>query len=171
MRPEINPFLAVGAASALLAACAGSGDQYPSLAIRDAERVTGQFNPSSAGDGTSHSTRPSVAAGDISRIVDQARESHRNFVAAQPSASRLVSGARGSGSESEARAQALVALADLSSKRSDTVIALADLDLMAAGAATEFSSTQSLGAAQRLVLEFVNAQDAALAQLWEQMER
>ena len=72
--------------------------------------------------------------------------------------------------ESKARADALLALADLSSKRSDTAIALADLDLMAAQSATQFASTTALADAQKVVLQLVTQQDNALARLWEQLE-
>lgn len=171
MRQVSHQIFAVSAASALLAGCAGSSDQYPSLAIRDAERVTGQFNPSPPSDAANPAAPQPYAPGDISRLVEQARESHRSFVAAQSSTSRLVSGARGSGLESKARADALLALADLSSKRSDTAIALADLDLMAAQSATQFASTAALAEAQQLVLQLVTQQDDALVKLWEQLEQ
>ncbi|MDJ0643982.1 MAG: hypothetical protein QNJ15_14305, partial [Erythrobacter sp.] len=138
-------------ASALVGGCAGSSDQYPSLAIRDAERVSGQFSPTRSAEAPASPTRQPRANGDIARLVEQAEDSHRAFVAAQSSTSRLVSGARGSGSESEARAQALVALADLSSKRSDTAIALADLDMMAAETAIDLFSSAALDEAQELV--------------------
>lgn len=171
MRHVSHQLLLVSAASALLSGCASSSDQYPSLAIRDAERVTGQFNPGPADEDVVSTAQQPSAAGDISRLVDRAQESHRSFVAARSATSRLVADARGSGSESEVRADALIALADLSSKRSDTAIALADLDLMAAQSATQFASTAALAEAQELVLELVTQQDVALAQLWEQLEQ
>ncbi|MEM8724961.1 MAG: hypothetical protein AAGE86_05495, partial [Pseudomonadota bacterium] len=91
--------------------------------------------------------------------------------AAQSSAGRLVSGARGTSAESDARARALIALADLSSKRSNTAIALGDIDLLAAQGATEFATSNELEAAQTLVVDLLDQQDRALATLWEQLER
>ena len=169
MRPKIHQFVVAVATCAFLAGCAGSSDQYPSLAIRDAERVSGQFSPSppteEIGPVREFSTQ------EISGLVAAAQESHQAFLDAQLVTGRLVSVARGSGAESEARALALVALADLSTKRSNTAIALADLDLLAAKAATELLSSEQLATAQTTVLELVNRQDSTLAQLWEQLER
>lgn len=170
MRHEFHQFSAMTLAFALLAGCAGNSDQYPSLAIREAERAVGQFTPTQVSDEVSP-TRSPASAQDIAKLVEQASESHRAFRAAQPSAGRLVSGARGTSTESDARAQALVALADLTSMRSNTAITLGDIDLLAAQGKTEFSTSSDLEAAQVLVADLVDQQDRALAALWGQLER
>ncbi len=170
MRYKFHQFSAVALAFALLSGCAGSSDQYPSLAIRDAERAVGQFTPTQAND-EAPPTRAPASAQDIAQLVEQASESHKAFLSAQSSAGRLVSGARGTSTESDARARALVALADLTSKRSDTAIALGDIDLLAAQGKTEFSTSGDLEAAQTLIADIVDQQDRALAALWGQLER
>lgn len=170
MRSKFHQFSCGALAFALLSGCAGDSGQYPSLAIRDAERVVGQYVPASADDAASP-VQPIASQQDIAQLVEQAAESHRAFLAAQSSTSRLVSGARGTGADSDARAQALVALADLTSKRSNTAIALADIDLLAAKGSTEFASSSDLSAAQTLVVDLVDQQDRALARLWGQLEQ
>ncbi|QUL39207.1 hypothetical protein [Erythrobacter sp. JK5] len=124
------------ATAAMLAGCAGDSGRYPSLAIRDAERISGQFTPTAR---AVEPVAPVASARDLAAIVDRANASSRAFANARPAASRAVTGARGTSIESDARARALVALADLSSLRSDTAIALGDLDLIAAESAVAFA--------------------------------
>jgi len=158
-------------AALLLAACAGSDDRYPSLAIRDAERAVGEFTPTQSGGSASTPVSALASVQDLKKIVDQATESHQAFITARPAASGLVRSARGSGAESDARARALVALADLASKRSETAIPMGDLDLLAAEARTTFAPHEEIVAARALVAGLVSQQDRALAELWAEMQQ
>lgn len=161
------PFLAAMMAAALLTGCAGDKDRYPSLAIRDAERAVGAFAP--APGNTAEPIRPVASVADLSALTERAQESHRQFRAAQGGVSRLVESARGQGIESNVRQRALVALADLTAMRSDTTMAVGDLDLLKAEAATTFAPTDDIDAARALVSALLNEQDSALDNLWERL--
>jgi hypothetical protein len=71
--------------------------------------------------------------------------------------------------ESNTRAAALVALADLRSRRGATSSVLADLDLLSAEAATTLTPDPALTAAQSEVTALLVREDEALAQLWDLM--
>jgi len=158
-------------AALLLTACAGSGDKYPSLAVRDAERAVGQFTPTRTVASSETPARAPASAEDLAKLVTEATESHRAFIVARPNASGLVDGARGTATESDARARALIALADLTSKRSDTAIPLGDLDLLAAEARTTLAPYSEIVAARALVAGLVDQQDRTLAELWAKMQQ
>lgn len=155
-------FVALCLTALLLSACAGSDKTYPSLAIRDAERVAGQFEPVAPADPP---VPPVASAQEVAGIVAEATEAHRRFTANEPGAQRLVNAARGSSRESNARSAALVALADLTSLRGQTVIALASLDDLATEAETTFAPTQEIRAAQNRVTQLVSEQDATIDSL------
>ncbi|MHA7818944.1 MAG: hypothetical protein ACX930_04780 [Erythrobacter sp.] len=152
----------VGLTALLLSGCAGSSDRYPSLAIRDSERVAGQFTPVAP---EQPSVPPVASAEEVSGIVAEAAEAHRQFVANEPGARRLVDAARGTGIESNARSLALVALADLTSLRGQTSIALASLDDLETRAAATFAPLAAIRTAQAEVEILVTQQDAAIDSL------
>jgi hypothetical protein len=154
-----------------LSACAGSGDRYPSLAVRDAERVAGQYIPGNSG--LDPATSPAVAvvsSQDLAQLVQAARNAHQKFLEARPRTRELARNGRAKGIDSDARARALIALADLSSLRSNTAIVLADIDLLEAQAATTLAPTQKIIAAQMTVAQLINEQTAMLDQLWVEIE-
>jgi hypothetical protein len=101
----------------LLAACATAEEEYPSLAIRDAERVSGRFEPVAA---TPYVPPPTPAAvlGLLDQLAADAASAHRSFVAEAPAASRIIQAAGGAEFGSDAWAAASVALAGLESSRS-----------------------------------------------------
>lgn len=145
---------------ALLAACAGDSGRYPSLAIRDAERFTGQFQPASPAPSD---PVPAVASSeDLLVIVDRAQDSHERFIEASLGVRRIVESARGLGIDTNARQQAFIALADLTAMRSDTATSLADLDLLEARAYTTFAPTEDVAAARALVASLVSEEDGTL---------
>lgn len=160
-------FALFGLACAALAGCAGDSDAYPSLAIRDAERVTGSLLPAS------QPAAPALSAQTIESIdtaLLAARSMHARFLAARPQAAALVDAARGRGPESDNRAQALIAMADLTSLHSETAIALADLDRMEVEAATEFAPVEAIRSAQVQVKKLVSDQDLILEALWSEID-
>jgi hypothetical protein len=165
-----SAILIVLPAFGLLTACAGDTGRYPSLAIRDAERVQGQYTPASS-DTPAAPIQPVAASTDIAALVAQAEASHQRFTQAEAGARELVAGARGLTIESNERQLALIALSDLSSLRSDTAVNLGSLDLLAAQASTTFAPTEELAAARALVLDLVTAEDAALDALWTELSQ
>lgn len=150
-----------------LSACAGSGDRYPSLALRPFE--TGEAPPSPPPAPIVVATAPAIGAGEIAALRGRAAAAHAAFQRQQPVAARLARAAAGQSVESNTRAQALVALAELTSLRSNTAGVLADLDLHAVNAATALRPDPALEMAQSEAAALVASEDAALVRLWEVM--
>ncbi|MBD3728446.1 MAG: hypothetical protein IE933_01950 [Sphingomonadales bacterium] len=159
------PMLAALAASLLLAGCASTSDQYPSLRIRDSERVQGTLEPASAAPVADPTPAPADLPGKLAAMLAGARSAHAEFTAALPGAQRSVAAARGASTESNAWAAAQVALADLDSARSKTAIALADLDLLYADATLEYTERTAIDAARDEVIGLVDDEDQALDRL------
>lgn len=151
-----------------LAACATSGDKYPSLAIRDVERAQGQFEPVPA---TPLDIPPVLApatgplADRLAALGRAANVSHKAFLASAPSATRLANAAAGSAIGSNGWASAQVALADLDSARSNTAIALADLDTLMVAAAVQAEDVSAIEVVRQQVLGQVGEEDDTLARL------
>ena len=149
----------------LLAACA-TPSAYPSLAIRDAERVKGAFGPPDTGTPAPVVAPPAPSAeltARLAQLQDQAQAAHREFVSAVPAAERLANGAGAVGSDSWASAQ--VALADLDSSRSKAAVALSELDILFIDATIDATRREAIGAARDSVVALVGQEDAVLARL------
>jgi hypothetical protein len=150
---------------AAVSACAGSDTRYPSLAMRSFE-----VNPPPSGPAQPPApTRPVVDSATLATMVERAVTANTGFTRQQTDAARLARAAAGRPVESDARAAALVAMADLAAQRGETTSVLADLDELVAAASTTFAPTQEIETARTQVLELVNSQDAAMARLWETM--
>jgi hypothetical protein len=152
-----------------LAACQTTPDgAYPSLAIRDVERVEGRYEPI-PGDPIDVPPVEVPLDGPLDQrlvaLVEQGRNAHARFTEAAPRASRLASAANGASVGSDAWASAQVALADLDSIRSETAIALGDLDLLFIATSVEADENASIAAARRDVLLLVQEEDRTLADL------
>lgn len=145
-----------------LAACAGQGGDYPSLAVRDAERWTGTM---AAGAAQPYVPAP-PGAPTLERTVQlaaEARSIHTDFLAAVPNARSRVAAAQGTGSESWAVAQ--VALADLEARRSRVMVALADLDLIYADASSAGEAIAPVADDRDAVAAMVDEESALIAEL------
>ena len=150
----------------LLSACAGSSDKYPSLAIRDVERVSGQFAGGPEVKPVDLPIPPLTPDRNIASLLEAATGSHERFLAREPSVRRLATSARGAGVDSLLRGNALVALSDLTSLRSQTEIALADLDLLIAERTNRLEPADDAVAAHAQVLTLIGEQDRTLNALW-----
>lgn len=156
-----------------LSACASSGDDYPSLAIRDVERAQGQFEPIPVAPidvpEVPRNYEGSLDA-RLAMLVEAASSAHQRFTASAPAARRTVArtGRAAVGSNDWGAAQ--VALADLSSIRSDTAIALADLDILHIAAAVAAEDRAQIDAARSAVIAMVEEEDATLAELRARVE-
>lgn len=149
-------------ACACTAACASTPGDYPSLAIRDVERVSGTLQPAEP------YVPPPVSAEvmtSIESLVEQAAaayDSYRGKLGGARSAARAASGA---GVGSDAWAAASVAIAGLETERSRVIIALAELDRLYVAAATEGGALEDLEAAQGLVSQMAADQTAAIDEM------
>lgn len=122
-----------------VAGCATPDGDYPSLAIRDAERAVGTIAVPTPPPPPAPPPSPPAPGvlGELAALASAAAEAHRAFLAAAPAATRTVEAARRAGTGSEAWARAQVALAGLTSARSRTMMPLADLDRLYVAAAVE----------------------------------
>ena len=144
---------------AATAACASAPGDYPSLAIRDAERVSGTLQP--AEPFVPEPASPVVLA-SAQALVEQAAAAHESFRGKLGGARSAVQAARGASFGSEPWAVASVAVAGLETERSRAMIALADLDRLAVAAATDGGATGELAAAQARVDSMVAEETAAI---------
>lgn len=149
------------ASCGLLSACASPDGAYPSLAVRDAERVSGTLQPAV------FVPEPPTAAtlASLSELQSDAARAHQAFLAAVPAAQRMASSASGAAVGSENWARAQVAVANLESIRSRAMIALADLDRLFVVAATEGGALDDIGLARSNVIDMVFQQDRQIAAL------
>ncbi|MBU2340836.1 MAG: hypothetical protein KKE77_06275 [Alphaproteobacteria bacterium] len=151
-----------------LSACASSGDEFPSLAIRDVERAQGQFEPIPVApiDVPEIPTNYEGSLGDrLATLVESARAAHERFVRSEGVARRTVSGAGRAPVGSDNWASSQVALADLESIRSDTAIALAEIDILHIAASVAAEDRVRIDAARDSILALVEEEDAALSEL------
>lgn len=156
-------------ASLLIAGCAGSDDKYPSLAVRDVERAQGQFSP--VASETAAPIRPVASAQDLDSLIERALNAHRRFSQAEISAAVIVGMGRDADIGSNRRQEAQLALANLIAIRSDTAVALADLDLLAAKAETTFAPIEEINIARSKVETLIAGQDGTIAGLSEVLDQ
>ena len=159
VRIALPPALAV---SAMLASCAGAPEgAYPSLAIRDIERVSGTL----AAPEPLPAPEPPATLLRLDDLTDQASAAHARFLEAAPAAGRLTQEAGAVGTEGWARGQ--VALADLQAIRSQAMIALADLDRLYVDAVTASGggAVQPIATARDSVGAMVAEEDRVIATL------
>lgn len=145
----------------LLAACASPDGEYPSLALRDAERVSGTLEPAEPAPYVPPPT-PAAVLGRLEQLTADAASAHRAFLAQAPAVRSKVSAASGAGEGSDACAQAQVAVAGLQASRSKAMIALADLDRLYVDAGVQGGATDRIGAARDTVAAQVAEQDSTI---------
>ena len=159
---QLKPLASVCSAL-LLVGCVGSGEKYPSLAVRDAERVTGTFDPVSEPD-EQPVTDPALLAG-IPAIEARAQTAFDAFLAAVPGAEAAVLAAQGRPQASNQWATAQVALSELDSHRSQTAIALADVDLIYAEASSELALAPQIAEIRARIATQIASEDQILTEL------
>jgi hypothetical protein len=155
---------------ALLAGCATPSPDYPSLAIREAERISGAIQPGEPVPYVPPAPSPAIL-GKAEALASAAAEAHQAFLAEAPRASAAVERARGAAIGSENWARAEVALASLISARSQTMEPLADLDRLFVDAAVEGNALALIAATRDRVEAQVAEQDAAIARLQQVLAR
>lgn len=159
------------AASALsLTACANDIAEYPSLARRPAERMSGTALPVTAS--IQPGLAPSAEAlGRLDSLVATARAADARFSAREAQARALVNAATGATLGSESWAVASVGLSQLESARSDAMVALAELDELYAAARIATADARDIAAARDAVMSLVARQDQVVGELGERLAR
>ncbi len=163
----------IAAPALVMGGCSPDRGRFPSLAIRPAERAFGQAKAAPA-DPAAAAPAPIPADATLPQrlaaLDARAREADARFLALVPEATRAAARARNAATGSETWNLAQVALARLESARSDTAIALADLDQMATEAQIAAVDHPGPDTAQVVntrdsVAARVAQQDSVLAQL------
>jgi hypothetical protein len=155
--------LAALAVLTALAACASPPGEYPSLAIRPAERQTGTFQPAPVEPVL---TPPTPATLDrVSQLAADGRSAHQAFVQTVAGARAAIAAARGKAVGDDAWAAGEAAFADVRAARGKTMVPLADLDRMYDDAATTGGATERIGAARDEVAGLVTSEDRTVNEL------
>lgn len=159
--------LTCGATVLILSGCAADYDNYPSLARRPAERVSGTAEVTPAVVAPLPPAPPPSAdlLARLGQLGDQAAAAHREFSGRRAHAEEVVTAARGAAVGSEGWAQANVALAGLETARSQAMIALADLDALYTAVQVDGGDPAPIAATRDRVIDMIGEQDIALAQL------
>ena len=148
---------------AVLAACAAPQGDYPSLAIRDAERVSGTMEV--APPPPPPPAQPAATLATIEQLLADARAAHAEFLAATPAARASAQAASGSARGSDSWGRAQVAIADLEARRSNAMIALADLDRLYVNAAASAEDITPIAVARDEIGALVDEQDSVIDSL------
>ena len=160
MNTLLRSCIIISVSAAILSACAGDNNKYPSLAIRDAERQTGQFTPVARPP-----VAPIVSTQTLSQIVAEARSTHQKFLDARQGTRVLADAARGLDVESNNHSRAVVAIAAMSVLRGQTAATLGSLDGLEAEATTAFAPAAEIRAAQEEIEAMLQEQDVILKSL------
>lgn len=151
-----------------LSACATKGD-YPSLARRDAERITGTAEAASSTPVQPPAPPPPDAqvSARLAQLVEQARAANGRFAAQKGRTEQVVAQGARSAKGSESWAVASVALAQLESARSDTMVAMTSIDEIHTADALAHYNTPSgdepaIAAARAQVTAWIDEQNAVL---------
>ena len=157
-------------AVALVAGCASPDTAFPTLAIRDAERVSGTM----AVPAPPAPPLPTPLAATQDRAISltqQALSAHQAFLAAAPATRERITRASGAAQGSERWAQAQVAIAGLEAQRSAVMIALADLDRLALEAAVAGQAFATLADRRDEVAALADQETALINALLETLEQ
>lgn len=144
-----------------LGACATASEDYPSLALRPAERVTGTMEPAPPEPYVPPPTPPAVID-RLDQLAGEAASAHQAFLAETPRARNAVAAARGADPGVDSWAVAQVAVAGLESSRSKAMIALADLDRLYVDAALDAAALDRIGPARDRVAAQVAEQNGTI---------
>lgn len=145
-------------------ACSSTPADYPSLAIRDVERVGMTMATPSAQNWTPPQLGQAKLA-DISKLVDQAQTAHGVFLETAQNARTTIAAAEGLSAGSNNWSVAQIALAQLQSTRSDALIALADIDRIYVAASTAGEALGQITPAQAEVERLVEQENQVISEL------
>lgn len=165
MREQLTKSAIIASLAAGLAACAGTPGDYPSLAMRPFETGVAPATPAPP----PAPIRPATSPARLAELRNAAASADSAFAARADQASQLARAAAGQPAESNARAAALLALAELDAQRGRTALALGALDSLAAEAAGALSPDPALVIVQSEVAATLAREDETIALLWRMM--
>jgi len=161
MSPRAAALPSLLAAALALSACTKDKELYPSLSILKGERVTGSFKP--VAPEKLASPPPSAETRDrIAQLRADAAAANDRFLQAAQQAQAPVAAARGTEPGTAQWELGQVALAEVAARRSETMVALAELDRIYAEAQLKSEDPAEIEAAVNEVAAQVHAQDQAI---------
>lgn len=147
---------------AAVAACAAPQGEFPSLAIRDAERITGTATPAPANPYTPPAPAPATLD-RLGQLQAEATAAHAAFTTQAARDRVVIAGLAGAATGSEAWAAGSAALGELEGMRGRTMIALADLDRIHVDAAVAGEDLACIATVRDAVAAMVAQEDAVIA--------
>ncbi len=157
--------IVLAAPALLLAGCASDRNEYPSLARRPAERITANFDTPSAPVEVVRPAPPAVVTDRLGGLVGAASAADAKFTAREARARSVVGAGAGAKVGSESWATASIAIAELEAARAEAMLALADLDTLFNDTSVKGEEPQAIGAARDKVIGIIARQDRVLAEL------
>ena len=161
--------LALLSLTLLAGGCASQPGNYPSLAIRDPELAA--RNMTAPEPPPPPAPPPRATLDRLGPLAAEARAAHAAFANAAETARARVNAANGALSGTENWSVAQVALADLASRRSTAMIALADLDLLYNDAAIAGESVAEIAPVRDEIVALMAEEDRIVAGLAGQLAR
>ncbi|MDE1467870.1 hypothetical protein OOZ52_09025 [Aurantiacibacter sp. D1-12] len=147
-----------------LAACASPAAEYPSLAMRDGERIVGEMETAPAAPYIAPSPPPATVEEAVA-LAAQARGVHGEFTAAEPGVRARIGAARGTFVGSETWSDAQVALTILESHHGRLTVMLADIDALYVDTSSEGQAVALLAEERDAVAAMASAQAETIASL------
>ncbi len=152
-------------ATLLLSGCATDAGEYPSLARRPAERLTANFDAPAAPE-TFELPAPSAAVtGQVGPLISAAQRADAKFRQREPRARSSVGSGAGAKMGSESWATATIAVAELETARAEAMLALADLDTLYNDTRVLGEDPKVIGQARDTVTGLIARQDQVLGEL------
>ena len=152
-------------AALLLGACARDTGEYPSLARRPAERLTATFDAPAAPEVVVLPAPSALVTGQVGPLVNSAQRADAKFRLREPRARSLVGSSGGAKMGSESWAVATIAVSELEVARAEAMLALADLDALYNDTRVRGEDPGAIGAARDTVTGLISRQDQVLGEL------
>ena len=178
-RVQLLPLLASTLFAGTLVSGCSSSEGFPSLEKRAAEdgavggsaRITGSAAVALVAPDAAASEAPVSAdlTARLAQLDDAARAARTRFDGKRGRTAQLVSAAQGAAVASEQWSVATVALADLTSARSDAMVSLGELDRLYVAERINGGDGSTIAAVRDQVTAWVADEDAVLADLESRM--
>jgi hypothetical protein len=149
----------------LLAACAGSQGEYPSLERRPMERITATYSPAAPATPEPLPAPPAAVTDQLGGLVAKARSADTKFREKEGRARSLVNAAAGTSIGTDSWSTATVAVSELEAARGEAMVALTDLDLLFTEAVLAGQDASAIGQARDTVTGLIGYEDQVLGEL------
>ena len=168
---KFTPSSAPMAIALILTGCGADTANYPSLARRPAERISGSSPAVPVGPAPIASPAPPSPelAARLEQLLGNVRSADVLFKARETKARLLATAAAGAPVASDSWSLATLALADLESARSNAMIALADLDALYAATRISGGDEAAIAATRDQAIAIIQQEDRILVDLYSML--